>query len=643
MSLIKQLWIAVTTLMVLALLTSFTISTYSASSYYEEQLRLKNIDNANSLALMISQMDKDKVMVELLLAAQFDTGHYSRISLLDPQNKVYLEKLYPPSPDEASTPTWFRSLVDLNVSPGIAQVQDGWQQFGSLYVESDTRFAYESLWVTTLQFSFWFTAVAILLGAIGSLLLKIITRPLDDVVAQAEAIGGRRFITSQEPKTLEFGRVVRAMNVLSVRIREMLETESRRLEEMRYKNQHDSLTGLANREYFLNLLEASLNDPEKPAKHGLILVRLSNLLDVNNALGRQKTDELIKKLTNAFNQTALQHKTQFSSNAFGRLNGRDFTLMFSHVIDLESLAADLLSKLNLITSQYDDLKIQLPIAGCTFSPGENRGTLLMTLDNLLAQGELKSHVASLNLAPKNESSDTLHGNESWRELLTNALKNQALHSAFFPVMGLDKDLLHQEAMMRLSLDGEVKSAGYFIPWVKRLDMLPAFEIAMVESILTHLAHNNLLDQIAINMSIETLKDSASYLKLFKLLEIYKVSADQIWFEFIERDIFEDLDLLKTFAQRVKTYGCKIGLEQAGAKFGQIRNLQELGLDYLKLDAAFTQDLTTQETNYNFVRGLTALAHSIGLLVIATGIKTGDNRDVLNAAGVDAITGPGVKH
>lgn len=641
MSLIKQLWIAITTLMALALLTSFTISAYSASSYYEEQLRLKNIDNANSLALMISQMDKDKVMIELLLAAQFDTGHYSRISLLDPLGKIYLEKRNLATSNNMGAPAWFSSLIDLKVLPGTAQIQDGWQQFGSLQVESDTRFAYESLWVTTQQFLFWFTVVSILLGAIGTLLLKMITRPLDDVVTQAEAIGGRRFITSQEPKTLEFGRVVRAMNTLSIRIRQMLETESRRLEEMRYKNQHDSLTGLANREYFLNLLDASLNDTEKSAKHGLILVRLSNLADINSTLGRQKTDKLIKDLAKSFDKVALVHKNQFSYNYFGRLNGRDLTLMFSHVIDFKAIADDLLSELNLLTSQYQGFNIQLPIAGCTFSPGENRGKLLMSLDNLLAQGELKNSTSSLTLAPKTERNEPIHGNEAWRELLTNALKEKAVDSTLFPVIGLDKKLLHQEAMMRLTLDGELKSAAYFIPWVKRLNMLPAFETAMVEKVLSHLSKKSSQDQIAINLSIETLKHSTSYLVLFSLLETYKHITNQIWFEFVEQNIFEDLDLLKTFSHRVKQYGCKVGLEQSGAKFDNIKDLQELGLDYLKLDAAFTQDLASQEANYNFVRGLTSLAHSIGLVVIATGIKQGDDYEALRETGIDAITGPGV--
>ena len=642
MSLIKQLWIAVGALMFLALLTSFSISTYSAGSYYEEQLRLKNIDNANSLALMISQMEKDQVMIELLVAAQFDTGHYSRITLFDPQEDIYLEKRYQDSANQTSVPTWFREMVDLNVEPGVAQIQDGWHQFGTLYVESDARFAYESLWTTTQQFLFWFAAVSVVLGLIGTFLLKAITRPLDDVVAQAEAIGGRRFITSHEPKTLEFGRVVRAMNILSERIRQMLETESRRLEEMRYKNQHDALTGLANREHFNHLLEAVLNDDEQNAQHGLILVRLTNLQEINQVLGHQKTDQLICRITQGFDQVAKSQRSQYNQVSIGRLNGRDFALMFTDLLDFTELAEALLKEMKCLVDEQVELQIQLPIAGCPFHPGEGRGEVLMKLDNLLAQAESEPG-SNLYMTPYHKLPGVLQGSDKWREILARALKEKALRSAFFPVLSLESNLIHQEAMMRLHIDGETHSAGYFIPWVKRLQMMPQFELAMLEQVLMHLSQPNQREEIAVNLSMETLKDSTSHLRLFELLEQYKSVASHLWLEFVEHGISDDVELFKAFCHRVKSYGCKLGLEQAGSKFAKIANLQELGMDYLKLDAAFTQELDSQHSNYDFVRGLTTLAHSIGLVVMATGVQSKEESKVLQAVGIDAMTGPGVKH
>ena len=92
MSLVKQLWLAIALVMLIAFGGSFLVSTLSARNYLEEQLRLKNFDNATSLAATLSQTLErtpgDEVTIELQIAAQFDLGHYESIRLVDPSGKV---------------------------------------------------------------------------------------------------------------------------------------------------------------------------------------------------------------------------------------------------------------------------------------------------------------------------------------------------------------------------------------------------------------------------------------------------------------------------------------------------------------------------------------------------------------------------
>ena len=123
MSLIKQLWLAILAILLLALGGSFAISMMSAKAYLEAQLHLKNIDNATVLALSITQMEKDPVTLELLISAQFDSGHYQHIALVDPGNQVMIERHYEGDTTPA-IPAWFTHLVSLDAPPGVAQVQD---------------------------------------------------------------------------------------------------------------------------------------------------------------------------------------------------------------------------------------------------------------------------------------------------------------------------------------------------------------------------------------------------------------------------------------------------------------------------------------------------------------------------------------
>ncbi len=187
MSLIKQLWIATILLVVLVFAASLATMVTSSRDYITEQINEKNMDSATSLALSMSQMEKDIVNLELLIAAQFDTGHYHLIRLSDLNGNVLLERSK--ESGKVSAPAWFVNLLKIEIHPAYAQIQDGWSQFGRLRIESDTSIAYEGLWETSQRMFAISLLIGLLGAALGTLLLKRLLRPLHDVVKQAEAIG----------------------------------------------------------------------------------------------------------------------------------------------------------------------------------------------------------------------------------------------------------------------------------------------------------------------------------------------------------------------------------------------------------------------------------------------------------------------
>ena len=93
MSLFRQLWLAVILVTLTSFTGSFAVSMLSTRSYLEQQLQRKNIDNANSLALSLSQLSKDSVTIGLQIAALFDNGQYESISITSPDGKVIAERM----------------------------------------------------------------------------------------------------------------------------------------------------------------------------------------------------------------------------------------------------------------------------------------------------------------------------------------------------------------------------------------------------------------------------------------------------------------------------------------------------------------------------------------------------------------------
>ena len=93
MSLFKQLGLAIVLMLTLIFVGSVLVSTISAKSYLEQQLTMKNADNAAALALSLTQQGADDVMLELTLSAQFDTGFYEMIQLTDPEGNVPIYRI----------------------------------------------------------------------------------------------------------------------------------------------------------------------------------------------------------------------------------------------------------------------------------------------------------------------------------------------------------------------------------------------------------------------------------------------------------------------------------------------------------------------------------------------------------------------
>ncbi|SFR56947.1 LapD/MoxY N-terminal periplasmic domain-containing protein [Thiomicrospira sp. ALE5] len=636
MSLIKQLWLGIIGLLLIAFISSFFVSVYNAKSYFEDQLNLKNNDNAQSLALSLSQMDKEPVMVELFIAAQFDTGYYRRIELIDPMDETIQRRIFDDQ-ESITIPEWFEDLIALDIQPGIALVQDGWQQYGTVYVESHDRFAYEALWQSTLQLSIWLSIIALVSGLVGTFLLKTIIKPLDFVVEQAEAMGDRRFLVGDEPRTLEFGRVVRAMNKLSKRIKAMLERESQRLSTLRASIAVDHTTGCLNRDYIISQLDAILADRENTAAHGVLLIRAKGLQECNQKLGRQQVDHELKHLVNEVARDL--GLISASKECVGRLNGTDFVVLLPDELnDQQAWCQALREKL-------DGEKINYAMAFTSFSCIEARGHLLARLDSLLVRAEQQSNTA-LEMLSGSESSVAhlpVLTESDWSQCIQQALNPltglSALKFAYFPTQDAQSKIWHQEAMMRLDCQNQTFTAWQILPWAKRFKQVAELDEKVLEKALVALAEDVDL-KLAVNISITTIAIESVRTRLLQQLNQSQNLASRLALEFTEQEFMAQQASASAALLLIKQTGCKIGIEKAGSNILKTPNIQELGLDYLKINSVFVREFITSQ-NDRYLRGIMTLAHTLGIIVIAEGVMAEAEIAQLIELGFDGVTGPGV--
>lgn len=636
MSLIKQLWLAIVIILTLAASGAFILSTFASKYYFEQQLQMKNDDNANTLALSMTQLQKDPITLDLLLSAQFDTGHYKYIGLTDPNGKVLSERVNKKSHTKA--PDWFVKLIPLQLHPGVADIQDGWTQYGTLKIESDANFAYDKLWEVTIIIALWILLIGIISCYAGGQMLKRILNPLNDVVNQAESIGENRFIMIDVPKTKEFKAVVNAMNSLSNRVKKTVSAESARLDQLRLENNFDHVTGLMNHDYFVKNLDANISHEEYFHEGVLIISRLTNLAIIDQKLGYKETNMLLKRIADALQSLCQQH----SELSAGRLSGADFAIFSSQPIDsytfgnqikklLEKisnidktpLTVDFVTVSTRVTTSDSATKIVELVHQVLDEIGTDHNNILHVINS----GDLERYQNS----PQNE----------WMQLLTSALDNKRIKLESYPVVNQAGELIHFESPVRLQLtpDGKWFCAGEFITWATQLHLMGRVDELVFETAVDSLSKG--AQPIGLNVSATAMCNPSFIEKIINLIKINPQVADKLYLEIPEQDAFNHLLEFHNFCSQIKPLGCKIGIEHVGSHIARLGELHDIGLDYIKIDASVIRGIESSEANKTLLRGLCMIAHSIGVLAIAEGVHTVDEIATLKQIGIDGMTGPGI--
>lgn len=637
MSLFRQLMLAVAFSTLLAFLGSAVVGLLSSRHYLEQQLVLKNEDNASALALLITQQNKDPVTIELYVAALFDSGHYESIRITDPNGKPIVERNSPPDSGEA--PAWFTRLLPINPTPGRAQISDGWKQYGAIELRSQSKFAYGELWHGATRMAGWLLLAGAISGWVAALILKRLREPLGRVVDQARAICERRFSTIEEPKVPELKQLAFAMNTMVGRLKTMFEEEAARLDAVRREVNYDPISGFANRMFFFSQLSELLKSEEHANTGSLLLLRIIDLGGINQRLGRLDADRFLKTFAQSIETSVSAH----SGYLVGRLNGADFAVALPGLEDAEALANELYERILKDTSHLSDGKPVVRIGFSDYQQGKEPGPLMGLLDGALAEAEASGDNKPRR-AQASSGSQQRTSTAQWAEQLGHAIENGWLRLVGLPVAGFGKKkLLHQECPLRMRFieEGEWHTAGKFLPMATRLQMTAELDLAATRLAMNQLAAEPDAPDLAVNLSGESLQSEIFRKKMRELMQCNTALCRRLWLEVSETSVFANLDAFRAFRKDLMGFDCHLGIEHFGREFSRIGTLHDLGLHYLKVDGSFINDIDTQSGNQAFLEGLCQIAHNIGLLVIAEGVKRPEELAMLPRLGFDGATGPAI--
>lgn len=412
-------------------------------------------------------------------------------------------------------------------------------------------------------------------------------------------------------------------------------------EEIRILAYYDTLTGLPNRRLMSDRLQRSLSKIASTGLGGaLLVVDLDNFKDLNDTLGHEMGDELLRQVGARLEQCVRRIDT------VARLGGDEFVLLLDGLNAEPTQGAAEAERV---------ARIVLNMLGQAFTLGERThhtscsvGIALYADDTispeeLLKRGDLAMYEA------KAQGRNTLRFFDPQIQQAV-ALRTQ-LESDMRQALVAKQFVLHYQAQVekggrlvgaealvrwnhpvrgRVSPDafiGIAEATGLIVPlgaWILRAACQQLAEWATG----TETAHLT----IAVNVSARQFRDVHFVEELLAVLRETGAEPTRLKLELTESLLLDDAELAIARMEEVRGHGVRFSLDDFGTGYSSLTYLKRLPLDQLKIDQSFVRDLLTNPNDAAIARTIVTLAQSLDLAVIAEGVETEAQRAMLESFG-----------
>ena len=186
-------------------------------------------------------------------------------------------------------------------------------------------------------------------------------------------------------------------------------------------------------------------------------------------------------------------------------------------------------------------------------------------------------------------------------------------------------------------DGELLLAPDIVPVAEQLGLIRLVDHRVLELVVSELAAAPSIE-LSLNISPETTMDADWWSSIESLLSAHPGIAERLIVEITETVAIQDLDHVRSFVARLKGFGSRIAIDDFGAGYTSFRNLRALGVDIVKIDGAFVQNITHSADDRAFVQTLIDLARRLEIKTVAEWVQDEAAAEMLRDWGCDYIQG-----
>ncbi len=436
-------------------------------------------------------------------------------------------------------------------------------------------------------------------------------------------------------------------------------TERRRLEErLRHQATHDILTGLPNWILLHDVLEKAMAHAQRQSTlMAVLFLDLDDFKNINDALGHEYGDRLLQEM--AMRLTSALRREDWVARQVGRVErredlvarqgGDEFTILLQNLTSIDE-ASDIAERLLAVISQ------PLPIRDRTTYMTASIGISVYPFDDTNGDGLLRNaDVAMYKAKAAGGGRFAFYAAAMSAQITERRTTEDGLRRA----LERDEFLLYYQAQISLRTH-RLMGAEALIRWqhpehglIAPKQFIPVAEesgliVPMGEWVLRTACLQSRLWQalgieglkISLNLSGRQFRDRNLIAVVDRILKDtgFDPTLTQLEFEVTESTLMDDMTTAAETLTAFRAMGLRLALDDFGTGYSSLNYLKRFQIDALKIDQSFVQDILSTPEDAAIASAIITLGHNLGLTVIAEGVETKEQLDLLREAGCDEVQG-----
>jgi diguanylate cyclase (GGDEF)-like protein len=404
-------------------------------------------------------------------------------------------------------------------------------------------------------------------------------------------------------------------------------------------SRRDPLTGELNRTHLVASLAETIEEAARfRTSCAFMLIGIDHLARINDAFGFDVADAVISEVANRI-RIRLR-----AGDVLGRFSGNKFGLILKNctVDDMNIAAERFLAGIRdeVVPTSSGPVSVTVSIGAVSVpryarSANEAINRAHETLD--MAK---RRRAGSFSLWRPNVERDAQRRvNIRVTDEIVTALNERRIVMGFEPVVeARSRSAAFYECLIRMEQeDGQVLLAPDIVPVAERLGLIRLVDHRVLELVVAELAASPNV-QLSLNISPDTTMDPDWWASIESLMRAHPGVAERLIVEITETVAIQDIDDLRGFVTRLKNLGSRIAIDDFGAGYTSFRNLRKLGVDIVKIDGEFVQNVARSADDRAFVQTLIDLARRLEIKTVAEWVQDEEAALMLRDWGCDYIQG-----